>query len=111
MSRKLDEKSITLAEVKKILEEKSGDEELSAIEQTTLDYVAKFTKVEAEQARKLVKKLCSEYGLSENVAIQVVNIMPETIEELRTILGKEEKKLEGETVQEILELILKHREE
>ncbi len=111
MSKKLDEKNITLAEVKKILEEKSKDEELSAIEQTTLDYVTKFAKVEAEQARKLVEKLCSEYGLTEDVAIQVVNVMPETIEELRTVLGKEEKNLESETIQEILELVLKHREE
>jgi len=106
----LKERDITLVEVKKILEEKSKEEGLTIIEQATLEYVRKFSKLPYEQALKLIEEL-KKYGISETGSIQVVNIVPETVEELRTILMKEEVELTPETLKEIIELINSYRKE
>lgn len=106
----LKEKNITLIEVKKILEEKSKKEELTIMEQTTLEYVRKFSKLEYEEAVKLMEEL-RKFGISEFGAIQIVNILPTTVEELRTILMKEETELTPEALKEIVKLIKGYKEE
>lgn len=108
MIKVLKEKNITLTEVKKILEEKSKKEELTVIEQATLEYARKFSKLAYEKAIELMKEL-EKFGISEFGAIQVVNILPTTIEELRTILMKEEVELTPETLREIIELIKSYK--
>ena len=111
MIKVLKEKSITLAEVKKILEDKNKNEPLTTIEQTTLDYARKFAKIPYEKAIKLMEDLIN-LGVSEDIAIQIVNILPRTIEELRTIVMKrEEREYEPEFLNKILELISQYKEE
>jgi len=106
----LRERNVTLAEVKRILEEKGEREELTTIEQTTLEYAHKFAKIDHEAAAKLVSELV-ECGISEEAAIQVVNIMPESTEELRTILMREEVELTPEFLARVLEIVDKYRGE
>ena len=110
MIKVLKERNVTLIEVKKILEEKGKKEELTTIEQTTLEYARKFSKLSYEKALKLMEEL-RKYDISESGLIQIVNIMPETIEELRTILMKEEIELAPEILREITELINTYKEE
>lgn len=110
MIKALKEKNITLIEVKKILEEKGKKEELTTIEQATLEYVRKFSKLAYEKAVKLMEEL-KKFGISEFGAIQVVNILPTTVEELRTILMKEEIELTPEMLKEMVELIKSYKEE
>jgi len=106
----LKERSVTLAEVKRILEEKGEREELTTIEQTTLEYARKFAKIDHEAAAKLVSELVG-CGISEEAAIQVANIMPESTEELRTILMREEVELTPEFLTRVLEIVDKYRGE
>ncbi|MCK7471525.1 MAG: hypothetical protein MZU95_12695 [Desulfomicrobium escambiense] len=44
---------------------------------------AKFAKVEPEKAEELLRKLVKEYELDEAEAVQIINCMPETVDELR----------------------------
>lgn len=95
----MEEKLLTLSQVKKILEG-VGEEKLDQFQRRTLDYALKFSKVDVEAAESLVKKLIEEYGLEPREAIQIANCMPESVEELRVFLAGgrgiiEASKLEG----------------
>ena len=83
MTEITDKEIITLSEVKHLLE--SGKpEEMDQIQRWTLDYVSKFSKVSHDEGKKLVDALVNECDLTEEEAVEVVNILPTTLEELRT---------------------------
>ena len=73
---------ITLPEVKEILERVKPDD-MDQIQRWTFDYVGKFAKTNSKMAQKMVKQLIQQCELKEEEAVQVVNIMPTSLEELR----------------------------
>jgi len=102
------EKMLTLPQVKKLLE--SMDEgSLDQFQRRTHDYVSKFSKVDAETAEKLVQKLVAEFGLEGEEAVQVVNCMPESIEELRVILAGGRRIIETSKLEAIVSLLNEQR--
>ncbi len=102
------EKNLTLPQVKKLLES-LGEENLDQFQRRTFDYVSKFSKVDAEAAEKLVEKLVDEFGLEEEEAVQVVNCMPRSIEELRIFLAGGRKIIETSKLEAIVNLLDEHR--
>ena len=73
---------ITLPEVKEILERVKPDD-MDQIQRWTYDYVGKFAKTNSKMAQKMVKQLVGQCELKEEEAVEVVNIMPTSLEELR----------------------------
>jgi DNA-directed RNA polymerase subunit F len=109
MSRKdAMEKMLTLPEVKKSLES-IGEENLDQFQRRTLDYVSKFSKVEAEASQKLVERLVKEFGLEEEEAVQVVNCMPKSVEELRIFLAGGRKIIETSKLETIIAVLDENR--
>lgn len=102
------EKKLTLPNVKKTLDS-IGEENLDQLQRRTLDYVSKFAKVDADAADKLVEKLAKEFGLDENEAVQVVNCMPRTVDELRVFLAGGRKIIDVSTLRAIIGLLDEHR--
>ena len=109
MARKsLRERALTVPEVKKMLEN-IGEEKLDQFQRRSLDYASKFSKVDDDKAETVVKTLVSEYGLEEEEAIQVVNCMPQSVEEIRVFLAGGRKIIETTKLQTILSLLDKYR--
>ncbi len=102
------EKLLTLPQVKKLLES-LGEENLDQFQRRTLDYVSKFSKVDAETAEKLVGKLVDEFGLNKEEAVQIVNCMPQSIGELRVFLAGGRKIIEASKLESIIKLLNGHR--
>jgi DNA-directed RNA polymerase subunit F len=102
------EKVLTLPQVKKLLES-MGEENLDQFQRRTLDYLSKFSKVDADAAEKLVEKLVSEFGLEEIEAVQIVNSMPKSIEELRVFLAGGRKIIEASKLEAIVALLDDYR--
>lgn len=102
------EEKLSLPRVKKIMET-MGEENLDQLQRRTFDYVSKFSKLEAEDAEKLVKKLVAEFGLDELEAVQVVNCVPKSIEELRIFLAGGRKIIETSKLEAIVALLNEHR--
>jgi DNA-directed RNA polymerase subunit F len=100
----LSEKRLTLPQVKKVLEE-IGEENLDQFQRRTLDYVNKFSKVDAKVAVKLLEQLVKEFGLEEVEAVQVVNCMPKTVDELRVFLASGRKIIETAKLEAIIALL------
>jgi len=109
MSRKpLRERPLTLPQVKKILES-IGEEKLDQFQRRSLDYASKFSRVEPENVETLVKTLIEKFELEEEEAIQLVNSIPESIEEIRVFLAGGRKIVEMSKLQEILNLLDEYR--
>jgi len=102
------EKNLTIPQVKKLLES-LGEENLDQFQRRTLDYASKFSKVDAEAAEKLVEKLVDEFGLEEEEAVQIVNCMPKSIEELKVFLAGGRKIIETSKLKAIINLLDEHR--
>lgn len=102
------EKLLSIPQVKKILEE-LGEENLDQFQRRVLDYASKFSRVDAETAQMLMEKLVREFGLDEVEAVQVVNCMPTSVEELRVFLGGGRKIIEAPKLEAIVKLLNEHR--
>jgi len=109
MARKaLRERALTIPEVKKLLE-LIGEEKLDQFQRRSFDYASKFSKVDEDEAETLVKTLIEQYGLDEEEAIQIVNCMPHSVEEIRVFLGGGRKIIETSKLQGILSFLDEHR--
>jgi DNA-directed RNA polymerase subunit F len=93
--RKISEKTVSIPEVKKIMEsvkekiEKIDPEEgLSHFQEITYNYVNKFAKMSEKDAIKIQKFLMEKYDIEEVYAINIVNVDPKTVPEIRMILEK-----------------------
>ena len=104
MSEPREKKILTLSEAHQILE-KIDVEKADQIQKRTLDYTSKFAKITVESAKKLRKQLESECGLSTEEAVEVINIMPKSIEELRTFTAGWRKLLPTETLEKMLKIL------
>ncbi|MGD6934684.1 MAG: RNA polymerase Rpb4 [Candidatus Bathyarchaeia archaeon] len=106
--RELSETRLTLPQVKKVLES-LGEENLDQFQRRTLDYVSKFTKVEPAKAEELVAMLVKEYELDEVEAVQIINCMPETVDELRVFLAGGRKIIETQKLEKIVSILNESR--
>ena len=106
--REVSENRLSLPQVKKLLED-IGGENLDQFQRRTLDYVSKFSKVEPEKAEELLQTLVKEYELDEAEAVQIINCMPETVDELRVFLAGGRKIIETQKLNQIVELLNESR--
>jgi DNA-directed RNA polymerase subunit F len=106
--REINESRLTLPQVKKVLES-VGEENLDQLQRRTLDYVHKFAKVDPEKAEELLQTLVKEYEIDEAEAIQIINCLPETVDELRVFLAGGRKIIETSKLHSIVELLNENR--
>ena len=106
--REISESRLTLPQVKKVLES-VGEENLDQLQRRTLDYVNKFAKVDPEKAEELLQTLIKEYEIDEVEAIQIINCLPETVDELRIFLAGGRKIIETSKLKAIVELLSENR--
>ena len=104
MSEKPTRKVLTIPEANQILQ-KINVEKADQIQKRTLDYTAKFSKVTPESIKKLKNDLMEKAGLTEEESVEVMNIMPKTVEELRTFTSGWRKLLPTETLENILKIL------
>lgn len=109
MSRRaLKERPVTIPQVKERLE-MVGEEKLDQFQRRTLDYASKFSKVDSRASEEIVNKLVSQFDLEEGEAVQIVNCMPESVEEIRVFLAGGRKIVETAKIEAILSFLNEHR--
>jgi len=105
--RILESKPVPVAKVRSILS--SLDRELSQLQRKTLEYSQAFSKLEGEKAEELIKALTGEFELELAEAVQIVNCMPESVEELRVFFPRH-RMVPPERLEAILKLLDEYRE-
>lgn len=103
----IDTDPITIAEVKEMLEDVQEHYELTYEQNLALDHVTKFSKLDAESAKKMVEEL--EELIKKTQAIKIADIMPEDMADLRLIFAKERGSIKKEDMEKILEIVNKYR--
>jgi len=99
--------SISLVEVKEILG-KVDVEEMDQIQRWTYDYVSKFVSIDLKAAKEMKKQLVKECELTEDEAVEIVNIRPTSLAELRSFTFGWKKLILAETLEKILKIIKEH---
>ncbi|MEM2111127.1 MAG: RNA polymerase Rpb4 [Candidatus Bathyarchaeia archaeon] len=89
--------------------ESLGEENLDQFQRRTFDYASKISYLDPESAENLLNELKNEAMLDEEEAIQIVNCMPKSIEELRVFLAGGRKIIETSKLEAILNLLNKYR--
>ena len=99
--------AISISEVKEILE-KGDPESMDQIQRWTYDYVSKFVKIDPKDAKKMKQQLVKECDLTEEEAVEIVNIRPTTLAELRSFTFGWKKLILAETLEKMLKIIKEH---
>jgi len=96
--------AVSLSEVKELL--KSQDpENMDQIQRWTFDYVSKVSTLDANSAKKMKQELIKECKLTEEEAVELINICPNTMSELRSFTFGWKKLILTETLEKILKII------
>ncbi len=104
MTETIKKEIITTAQVKDILDSVKADD-MDQIQRWTSDYVTKFAKTDAKSAAKMVKQLVEQCDLTQEEAVEVVNVMPTTLEELRAFTFGWKKLILTETLEKMLSIL------
>jgi DNA-directed RNA polymerase subunit F len=109
MARKaLKERTITVPQVKEALEA-IGEERLDQFQRRSLDYATKFTKVDPDKVDTVLKELVEKFEVEEEEAVQIINAMPESIQEIRVFLSGGRRIIESSKLENILDFLNKYR--
>ncbi len=99
-------KEITVPEAKALMDKIENPNQFQI---RTKEYVDKFSKVDPAKAPELVEALLA-FNIERTDAIQVVNCMPSTLEELRVFFSSGRKRLiVTSQLEEMLKVIDKYR--
>ena len=104
----LKERPITVPKVKETLEA-IGEERLNQFQRRTLDYAAKFSKVDSDMVETLVNKLVKQFELEEEEAVQIINCMPRSIQEIRVFLAGGRRMMETSKLERMLAFLDEYR--
>ena len=95
---------VSLAEVKEILGN-ADPESMDQIQRWTYGYVSKFAKIDPKKAKEMKEKLVKECGLTEEEAVEIINIHPTSLPELRSFTFGWKKLILAEILEKILKII------
>ena len=104
MEEVVKKRMLSLPEVKEILS-KRDIESMDQIQRWTHDYVSKFAKIEPKTAKKMKQDLINQCDLTEEEAVEIVNILPKSLPELRSFTFGWKKLILSETLEKILKII------
>ncbi|CAI8039346.1 hypothetical protein GBAR_LOCUS21876 [Geodia barretti] len=95
---------VPVSVVKEILGRNEPDS-MDQIQRWTFDYVSKFGKVDHDSAKVMMQRLVGECDLTEEEAVEIVNILPTTMTELRSFTFGWKKLILAETLEKILKIL------
>lgn len=111
---KLDEEYITISEAKSLLneveDERADDEERDLRYELAraIEHVNRHAVLDAEESRELVTDLLELDKVSEEIAHRIADLLPEDRTELRAIYANERFSLDGEELDDILDVVAKY---
>ncbi|HIP16734.1 MAG TPA: DNA-directed RNA polymerase subunit F [Methanothermococcus okinawensis] len=102
----ISERYVTISQVKDLVtNKKRSSEEISYELGCALDYLEKFTKLNAEDSKELVSKLIN-LGLDEKTSVKIADVLPEDLDDLKIIFYKSEI---PKNAKEILDVVSQYR--
>ena len=101
---------ISLPEVVTLFNKRKKDGELNYLQRIAFEHAQHSSKISSKKARVIIKKLTTEFELNEKIAINIVNFMPDNVDECRIFLQDASKVFSTEEIQKILEILKKEED-
>ena len=111
---KLDEEYVTTSEAKEILveieDERAADEDRDLRYELAraIEHVNRFAKLDADESRQLVEELTELDQIDVPTAVKIADLLPEDRTELRSVFAQERYSLDGEELDEVLDVVAKY---
>ncbi|KOX97979.1 MULTISPECIES: RNA polymerase Rpb4 family protein [Halorubrum] len=111
---KLDEEYVTTSEAKEILveieEERAADEDRDLRYELAraIEHVNRFADLDADESRELVEELTELDQIDVPTAVKIADLLPEDRTELRSVFAQERYSLDGDELDEILDVVAKY---
>lgn len=110
----LEEQHLTISEAKELLEDIEAeraieeDRELQYELARAIEHVNTFAHLEPEESRELVGELQEFEKVDDAVAHKIADLLPRDRDELRAVFAQERYSLDGEELDEILNVVSKY---
>ena len=101
----MSEEYLTLAEIKELLEKEQEVRVLTMEQNYALEHAAKYSKLGAEDSRKLANELAEIEQVSEALACKLVDLMPQHPDEINAVFLKERTTIDDGVISQILDKI------
>ena len=111
---KLNEEYVTTSEAKEILveieDERAADEDRDLRYELAraIEHVNRFAELDADESRDLVEELTELDQVDVPTAVKITDLLPEDRTELRSVFAQERYSLDGEELDEILDVVAKY---
>ncbi|MFB6200432.1 MAG: RNA polymerase Rpb4 family protein [Halorhabdus sp.] len=111
---KLDEEYLTFAETKVLLadieSDRAADEDREMRYELTraIEHVNRFATLDVEESQEFVEELLALEKVDEPTAYKIANLRPQDRDELRSIYAQERYTLDGDELDDILDVVAKY---
>ncbi len=102
-----DEKFVTWAEARKLLEKKAKEKELGYEQKNALEHLRKFSKMSEKKTKEMAEKLKKIEKLKEKHIINIIAMLPKDQDDLRVLFANEVVNLSQDDKNEILKIVKK----
>jgi len=99
---------VSIAEVKKILENEQKTRELSSEQKFALEHAKNFAKLSMIKTNALIDELKKIEKMPEPVAYKIADLLPTHPDDIKVLFAKERVALNKEETDHILDLVKKH---
>ncbi len=103
------EEPITIEEAKKILERRKNEGDLSYEQNITYEYLKKMSKLSDKKVEELRNALQEIEILKPRHIVKIIDILPDTEEEVKLIFEKETTNLKKDEIAKIVEIVKKFK--
>ncbi len=111
---KLDEQYVTTSEAKEILveieSERAADEDRDLRYELAraIEHVNRFADLDAGESRELVEELAEFDRIDASTAVKIADLLPEDRTELRSVFAQERYSLDGDELDDVLDVVAKY---
>lgn len=111
---KVDEEYLTVSEVKDLIEEveanRAADEEREIRYELAraIEHVNRFAVLDGEESRELVGELAELEKVDEKTAFKIADLLPRDRDELRAVFAQRRYALDGDELDEILNVVSRY---
>jgi DNA-directed RNA polymerase subunit F len=111
---KLEEEYLTVSEVKELLAavetERAADEdrEMRYELARAIEHANRFAELSVDDSRALVEELQEHEKVDETAAYKIVDLLPQTRDELRSVYSQERYSMSGDELDEILNVVAQY---
>ncbi|MDD3398444.1 MAG: RNA polymerase Rpb4 family protein [Candidatus Methanomethylophilaceae archaeon] len=102
------ERYVSIAEVKSILEKESASRELTNDQKAALDHAEKIAVLSVEDNQQIIDELRALDFTTDFTRYKIADILPRYPEDVRAIFSKERIILENNHINQIIDIVVKH---